>query len=111
MQDSAFDAVAVRVGDVPAHRFVIRSRVTLACMADTLTIRLNADDRAALEAAAGAQGKGLSAFIRELAESEARRVRREAVRADGERVMAYLATRPAARAELEELGTPLTDLP
>jgi len=78
-------------------------------MADTLTIRLDADDRAALEAAARDQGKGLSAFIRELAEAEARRVRRAGIRADGDRVVAHLAVHPEARAELDELGAPLTD--
>lgn len=80
-------------------------------MANTLTIRLAAGDRTALEAAARAQGKGLSAFVRELAEAEARRVRREVIRADGNRVVAHLAERPGARAELDELGTPLADLP
>ncbi len=90
---------------------VLRIRDTLMCMAETLTIRLNADDRAALEAAARGQGKGLSAFVRDIAEAEARRVRREAIRADGDRVVAHLAGHPAARSELDELGTPLTDLP
>jgi uncharacterized protein (DUF1778 family) len=80
-------------------------------MAGTLTIRLDADDRAALEAAARGQGKGLSAFIRELAEAEARRVRQEAIRADGDRVVAHLAAHSEARAELDEIGAPLTDLP
>lgn len=80
-------------------------------MAETLTIRLNADDRAALEAAARGQGKGLSAFIREIAQTEARRVRRETIRADGERVVAHLAQHPAARNELDELGAVLTDIP
>lgn len=79
-------------------------------MAETLTIRLDADDRAALEAAARGQGKGLSAFVREIAEAEARRVRREAIRADGDRVVVYMAEHPEARSELDELGTPLTDL-
>ncbi|MHB1510886.1 MAG: type II toxin -antitoxin system TacA 1-like antitoxin [Acidimicrobiales bacterium] len=80
-------------------------------MADTLTIRLNADDRAVLEAAARGQGKGLSAFVREIAETEARRMRREATRADGDRVVAYLVAHPEARTELDELGTPTSDLP
>lgn len=79
-------------------------------MAETLSIRLDADDRAALEAVARAQGKGLSAFVRELAEAEARRARRAAIRADGDRVVAHLNAHPQARAELEEIGTPLTDL-
>lgn len=80
-------------------------------MADTLTIRLDAEDRAALEAAARRQGKGLSTFVREIAEAEARRVRREAIRADGDRVVAHLAEHREARSELDELGTPLNDLP
>ncbi len=80
-------------------------------MADTLTIRLAADDRAVLAAAARSQGKGLSAFVRDIAEAEARRIRREAIRADGERVMAYLSEHPEAVDELDELGTPLSDLP
>jgi uncharacterized protein (DUF1778 family) len=80
-------------------------------VAETLTIRLNAEDRAALEAAARGQGKGLSAFVREIAEAEARRVRRESIRADGDAVVAHLAEHPEARRELNELGTPQTDLP
>lgn len=80
-------------------------------MAETLTIRLDAADRAILEAAARGQGKGLSAFVRELAEAEARQVRRAAIRADGDQVVAHLAQSPEARRELDELGTPLTDLP
>lgn len=90
---------------------VSRSCATLPCMADTLTIRLDAADRAALEAAAEGQGKGLSAFIRELAEAEARRLRRAAIRADGDRVVAHLAGHSEARAELDDIGTPLTNLP
>ncbi|MGH9068042.1 MAG: DUF1778 domain-containing protein [Acidimicrobiales bacterium] len=78
-------------------------------MAETLTIRLDAYDRATLEAAAREQGKGLSGLVRELAQAEARRVRREAIRADGDRVVAYLAAHPEARAELDEAGKPLTD--
>ncbi len=80
-------------------------------MSETLTIRLDADDRRALETAARGQGKGLSTFVREIAEAEARRVRREAIREDGDRVMAHLAENPQARSELDEIGTPLTDLP
>ena len=53
----------------------------------------------------------MSAFIRELAEAEAHRVRREAIRADGDRVVAHLAAHPESRAELDEIGAPLTELP
>jgi uncharacterized protein (DUF1778 family) len=80
-------------------------------MAETLSIRLDAEDRAALETAARARGKGLSAYVRELAEAEARHLRRAAIRADGEQVMAHLAEHPEAEGELEAYGTPLTELP
>ena len=90
---------------------MLRASVTLACMARTLTIRLSADDRAVLEAAARRQGKGLSAFVREITEAAARQVRREMIRADGDRVMAHLAENHDARSELDELGTPLADPP
>lgn len=79
-------------------------------MAETLTIRLNPDDRAVLEATAQRRGQGLSAFVRVLAEHEARRLRREAIREEGEAVMVHLARSEEARAELEEIGTPLREL-
>lgn len=79
-------------------------------MVGTLSIRLGDEQRAVLEKAARAQGKGLSAYIRELAEAEARRVQREAIHAEGRRVVAYLTEQPCARAELEELGTPQADI-
>ncbi|MGH9302258.1 MAG: DUF1778 domain-containing protein [Acidimicrobiales bacterium] len=78
-------------------------------MVETLTIRLGADDRAALEKAAQRLGKGLSTFVRELAEAEARRVRREAIRADGDRVVDHLASHPESRSELDEISAPLSD--
>src|SRR5215207_8554855 len=90
---------------------VLRQCVTLLCMSKTLTIRLDDEDRAVLEAAARRQGKGLSAFVRELAEAEARHVRRAEIRADGDKVMAHLAQNPGARRELQEPGTPLAGLP
>jgi uncharacterized protein (DUF1778 family) len=80
-------------------------------MAETLTIRLGEAARAVLEAAARRNGTGLSAFIRDLAEAEARRLSREAIRADGERIVTYLEQHPHARAELEIYGTPNGDLP
>ncbi len=39
------------------------------------------------------------------------RLSREAIRAEGERVVAYLEQHPQARAELETYGTPIGDLP
>lgn len=80
------------------------------CVTETLTIRLDDEDRAVLAEIARKQGKGLSAFVRGLAEAEARRLRREAVRAEGERVVTYLAEHQDARDELEEIGTPIGEL-
>jgi len=45
------------------------------------------------------------------AQAQAQRVRRDAIRAAGERIVAYLAEHAEARDELEELGTPQSDLP
>jgi len=79
-------------------------------MAQTLTIRLEERDRKVLEEVARRRGTGLSAFVRELAESEASRLRREAIRADGERIVAYLDEHPEAQTELETYGTPIGEL-
>jgi uncharacterized protein (DUF1778 family) len=79
-------------------------------MADTLSIRLSERDRATLEEAAARAGTGLSTFIRALAETEARRLRRAAIRADGDRVVAYLEKQPEAQAEVQTHGTPIGDL-
>ena len=80
-------------------------------MPETLTIRLSADDRASLEESAQVQGKGLSTFVREIAEAEARRLRRDIIRANGVRVVTHLEKHVEARSEVDEIGTPLTDLP
>ncbi len=75
-------------------------------MADTLTIRLDPKDRATLQELARARGLGVSALVRELAEAEALRARRAAIRMEGERIAEYLATHPKAREELESYGVP-----
>ncbi len=80
-------------------------------MADTLTIRLEDRDREVLEAAARQRGTGLSAFVRSLVETEARRLRDAAIRGEGERVLAYLSGRPEAQSEIDGYGTPVGDLP
>ncbi|HVA37945.1 MAG TPA: CopG family transcriptional regulator [Candidatus Dormibacteraeota bacterium] len=80
-------------------------------MAETLTIRLDERDRKTLEAAARERGTGLSAYVRGIAEAEAQRLRRAAIRAEGERVVSYLLEHPEAQAELESYGTPTDELP
>ncbi|WP_350339442.1 DUF1778 domain-containing protein [Paramicrobacterium chengjingii] len=82
----------------------------LLSMAETLTIRLDVADRVVLEEAAQKQGKGLSAFVREIAEAQAQQICRDMIRADGERVVAHVTEHPDGRLECDELGTPLSDL-
>lgn len=78
-------------------------------MAETVTIRLRGVDRDTLEHEARERGQGLSTLLRDLAEAEAGRLRRLAIRADGQDVIDYLKNSPAARRELEDLGTPQVD--
>lgn len=80
-------------------------------MAATLTIRLDERDREILEAAARERGIGLSAFVRQFAQAEARRLRREAIRADGRRIVAYVESHADARAELDAYGDPIGEFP
>lgn len=80
-------------------------------VAETLTIRLEQFDRDVLELAARKRGLGLSGFIRALAEAEASRLRREAIRADGDRVVSYLLENAEASAELGAYGVPQAELP
>jgi hypothetical protein len=81
------------------------------CMSSTITIRLGADDRRVLEDEARERGQGISTLMRDLAEAEARRLRRVAIRAEGQRVIDYVARTAAAREELRELGTPQAESP
>jgi hypothetical protein len=76
----------------------------------TLTIRLSDEDRGTLAQLAAERGvRGVSALVRELAEDEARRARREQIREEGEAVVAYLAESAQARTELDLLGTPQSE--
>lgn len=79
--------------------------------AETLTIRLEERDREVLEAAAREQGTGLSSFVRELAQAEARRLRRAAIHAESKRVVEYLASHPEAQTEIDTYGAPIGELP
>lgn len=79
------------------------------CMSDTITVRLRAEDRRVLEDEARERGQGVSTLVRDLAEAEVRRLRREAILAEGRRVVSYVERTASARGELRELGTPQTD--
>ena len=78
-------------------------------MPETLTIRLPRGDRETLAAEAARRGQGLSAYVRQLAEADALRIRHEAIRAAGDQVVAYVLRDEQAAAELEEIGTPAGD--
>ncbi|HEX6511057.1 MAG TPA: DUF1778 domain-containing protein [Chloroflexota bacterium] len=81
-------------------------------MGATLTIRLSDKAREILESAAHRQGTGLSAYVRQIAEAEAKRLRNEEIKRGFEPVMEYLRKNPAARQELEFWGRPdWDDLP
>ena len=80
-------------------------------MSMPISIRLDDDVRVTLEAEAKARSVGLSAYLRELATSEAKRVRRERIRRQSQAVGEYLANAPEAQAFYEDWGTPRSNLP
>ena len=71
-----------------------------------VSVRLDNDVQATLEDAARERGVGLSTYLRELAEIEAKRVRRERIRAQSRAVGAYVASSPEGQAFYEDWGTP-----
>jgi GNAT superfamily N-acetyltransferase len=74
-----------------------------------ISVRLDSDVQTALEDAAKKRGVGLSTYLRELAETEARRLRRERIRAQSRAVGAYVASSPEARSFYEDWGTPAAE--
>ncbi len=80
-------------------------------MSMPISIRLDDDVRVTLEAEAKARSVGLSAYLRELATSEAKRVRRERIRQQSQAVGDYLANSSEARTFYEDWGTPRSTLP
>jgi hypothetical protein len=78
-------------------------------MGHPVSVRLDTDVQATLEDAAKERGVGLSTYLRELAEIEAKRVRRERIRAQSRAVGAYVASSPEARAFYEDWGTPAAE--
>jgi hypothetical protein len=78
-------------------------------MGKPISVRLDAQSQRTLEAAADARGIGLSTYLRELADREAARVRRERIRAQSAAVGAYAAGSAEGRTFYEEWGTPASD--
>jgi hypothetical protein len=77
-------------------------------MGAPVSVRLDEAVQTMLESAARERGIGLSTYLRDLATAEARRVRNERIRAETQRVAAYVASSPEAQAFCEDWGTPAT---
>jgi hypothetical protein len=78
-------------------------------MGHPVSVRLDEDMQSTLEDAAKARGIGLSTYLRELAANEAKRLRRERIRAQSREVGSYAATSPQARAFYDQWGTPTAE--
>ena len=76
-----------------------------------LTIRLSDRDRATLDAAADARGQGASTLVRELAEAEARRLRKSRAREQIRQLAEWAETDPELQAEIDDLGNGPLDWP
>jgi hypothetical protein len=75
-----------------------------------VSVRLDDAVQSTLEGAAKERGVGLSTYLRELAAAEAKRVRRERIRAQSRAVADYLASSPEGRAFYEDWGTPTAEM-
>lgn len=75
-------------------------------MGHPISVRLDETVQATLEDAACQRGIGLSTYLRELATAEARRIRRERIRAQSRTVADHVASNPQAQAFYEDWGTP-----
>jgi len=80
-------------------------------MTAPISLRLDQDVRAILEAEAKAQGIGLAAYLRQLAATAARDIRRARIRAQSAAVARYVVENPEARAFYEDWGTASTGTP
>jgi uncharacterized protein (DUF1778 family) len=75
-------------------------------MAHPVSVRLDDDIQATLEDAAKERGVGLSTYLREIAAKEARRLRRERIRAQSRAVGDYVASSPEASEFYADWGIP-----
>ena len=80
-------------------------------MTAPISLRLDEDVRATLETEAKAQGIGLATYLRQLAATAARDVRRAQIRAQSAAVARYVAENPDARAFYEHWGTQSAGIP
>lgn len=79
-------------------------------MKGPVSVRLSDKERATIEAAARARGLGISAFIREMVEGEARRLRREAIRDEGRRLVDHLTADEEAAAYYDDADLPAREV-
>jgi hypothetical protein len=79
-------------------------------MTAPISIRLDDNVRATLEAEAKERGIGLATYLRQLAADAAREVRRKRIRAQSAAVARYIAENVEARAFYEDWGTPTTEV-
>jgi len=70
---------------------------------------LDDDLRRTLAEEARSRGIGLSAYLRQVAAEEARRIQRERIRQQSREIGAYVATTAAAREFYEDWGLPGSD--
>lgn len=75
-------------------------------MGHPVSVRLDEDIQLTLEDAARERGIGLSTYLREVAANEAKRLRRERVRAQSRTVGAYVETCAQAREFYSDWGKP-----
>jgi hypothetical protein len=78
-------------------------------MTHPVSVHLDDDTQATLEAAARAKGVTLATYMQELAAHESRRIRRERIRAQSRAVGAYVASSPEGQAFYAEWGTPTAE--
>ncbi|MGF7210852.1 uncharacterized protein (DUF1778 family) [Skermanella aerolata] len=78
-------------------------------MGSPISVHLDDSTQEVLEAAARERGIGLSAYLREMAEREARKISKEKIRAESRAVAEYVATLPEAQAFYADWGTPAVE--
>jgi uncharacterized protein (DUF1778 family) len=75
-------------------------------MGSPVSVRMDDAAQEVLEAAARERGIGLSTYLREMAEKEAKRIVKEKIRAESRAVAEYVASSPEARTFYADWGMP-----
>jgi uncharacterized protein (DUF1778 family) len=78
-------------------------------MGSPISVRLDDNAQEVLEAAARERGVGLSTYLREMAEREARKICKEKIRAESRAVAEYVASSAEAQAFYTDWGTPTVE--